>query len=109
MSKVKKEYEEALKDVDSLVESTAQLIDMPFAEFSQYLEGKNVGTLRAYRALLQSNLDQADAYAKKLVDNTVTTLGKNDRLRLGSIFGVVSKIIERMGYIDLLLSKNSIK
>ena len=108
MSKTKAEYESAMNDLDSLTESTNELIDMHFTQYAEFLEDKNVGVLRAYRALFQRQLDQADAMGKNFVDSTVTSFNKEERLKMGSIFLAVAKIIDRIGYIDYLLEKRKI-
>lgn len=96
----KQQYEQAINDMGDMVESTAQLIDMHFTQFAEYLEGKNIGTLKAYRALMERNLEQADVVAKKLTESTVTTFKQEDRIKLGSVYGAISKIIDRIGYMD---------
>ena len=108
MSNTKKEYDQSMKDMETMVESTNELIDMHFTEVAKFFEDKNVGVLKAYRTLLQRNLDQADVLGKNLVESTVTTFNKEERIRLGSLFGAVTKIIDLMGYIDYLLEKRKI-
>lgn len=102
------DYEKDLKDMQSMVESTAELIDMHFTKFAEFLEDKNIGTLKAYRSLLERNLDQADVIGKQLVENKVTTFSQDDRVKLGSVFGAVAKIVDRIGYIDFLIKKRDI-
>lgn len=109
----KQEYNEMIKkaqeDFGITVESTEQMIDMPFFEFAKFIEGKNIGELKAFRSLLQMHLDRADLVGKKLVENTVTTFNKEERIQLGSVFIITAKIQDRMGYIDYIITKNSIK
>lgn len=109
----KEEYQElieqAKKDTATVVESTEELIDMPFFEFAKFLEGKNIGVLKAFRVLLQMHLDRADLTGKKLVEDKVAVFNVEARVQLGSVFIVVAKIQDRMGYIDYLIKKNSIK
>ena len=111
----RKEYMDALKqadmDLQKATESTEQLIDMHFTDFAKFLEGKNIGELRAYRVLMQMQLDRADLNGKKLVDSIGITMkpNKDTLVKMGSVFGIVSKIIDRMGYLDYLIMKNSIK
>lgn len=109
MKKEKDVYQQAIEDMDDMVNSTTELIDMPFKGFAGFLEGKNIGTLKAYRTLMQRNLDEVDLLGKRLVESAVTTFNKEERVKLGSVFGLVSKIVERMGYIDLLIGKLAIK
>lgn len=102
------EAKQNAKDHKQLVESTEEMIDMHFTEFAEFLEGKNVGELRAFRSLLQMHLDKTDMYAKKLVDAQVIVFNKKERVQMGSVFGLVNKIVDRMGYVDYLIKKNSI-
>ena len=46
MSKTKEEYS-LDSQMSDMVESTAELIDMHFTQFAQFIKGKNVGTLKA--------------------------------------------------------------
>ena len=108
MDEYKKELERAKKDYEIIVKSTEEMIDMPFYDFAKFLEGKNVGELYAFRALLQTHLDRADVLAKKLVETKVTTFQTQERVQMGSVFSVIAKIVDRMGYIDYLIQKNSI-
>lgn len=103
-----KEIEQAKRDTATVIESTEQLIDMPFFEYAKFLEGQNIGVLRGFRTLLQMHLDRADLLGKTLVEDKVTTFTKEQRVQMGSVFGIVNKIVDRMGYIDYLIQKNSI-
>jgi hypothetical protein len=103
------QVEQAKKDTQTVVESTEEMIDMPFFEYAKFLEGKNIGELKAFRALLQMHMDKADLYGKKLVENKVSVFGTEERIGLGSVFMVCAKIQDRMGYIDYLVQKNSVK
>lgn len=109
LNEYSKDMERANKDIETVTESTEQMIDMPFFEYAKFLEGKNIGELKAFRVLLQMHLDKADLYGKRLVEDTVTVLGKEQRIQMGSVFSITAKIIDRMGYMDYLLKKNSIK
>lgn len=100
MSETKQQYEQAIKDMGDLVESTAQLIDMHFTQFAEFIADKNIGTIKAYRSLLERNLDQADVLAKQLTESQVTTFSTHDRIKLGSVYGAVAKIVDRIGYLD---------
>lgn len=105
MTTNKNQYAEEIKQMGDMVESTVELIDMHFTDFAEFLEGKNVGTLRAYRTLLERTLTQADSVAKQLTESKVTTFSTEDRVKLGSVYGAISKIIDRIGYIDFKLLK----
>ena len=106
------EYEKALErakeDYKIVVKSTEEMIDMHFYDFARFLEGKNVGELYAFRALLQTHLDRADIMAKSLVETMVTTFQTHERVQMGSVFSIIAKIVDRIGYIDYLIQKNSI-
>lgn len=104
MTTTKEHYEQALSDLDNLVESTAELIDMHFTQFADFLKDKNIGTLKAYRALLERNLEQADVVGKQLVEEDKTFV-KDDIIKIGSVFGAVSKIVDRIGYIDFRIKE----
>jgi hypothetical protein len=108
----KAEYLEALKkaneDTNTVIKTVEEMIDLPFYDYCQFLEGKNVGELKAFRSLLQTNLDRADVYGKTLVENKVNTFGKEDRITLGSVFAITARIQDRMGYIDFLVKKLSL-
>lgn len=108
MKNTKEEYNSAVNDMQNLVESTTELIDMHFTQFAEFVEDKNVGVLRAYRTLFQQHLDQADMMGKSFVESTVTSFNKEERIKMGSIFSIVSKIVDRMGYIDYLIEKRKI-
>lgn len=99
MTTTKEQYEQAVNDLGDLVESTTQLIDMHFTDFAKFIEDKNIGTLKAYRALLERHLEQVDVTGKQLVDEDKTFV-KDDIIKIGSVFGVISKIVDRIGYID---------
>lgn len=105
MTENKKQYEQAITDMGDMVESTAQLIDMHFTQFAEYLQDKNMGTLKAYRSLLERNLEQADLVAKKLTESVVTAFNIEDRVKLGSVYGAISRIVDRIGYIDFRLEQ----
>jgi hypothetical protein len=105
----KEQIEQAQKDTKTVIDSTEEMIDMPFFEYAKFLEGKNIGELNAFRALLQMHIDKADIYGKTLVENKVSVFGKEERIVLGSVFAVTAKIQDRMGYIDYLIQKNSVK
>ena len=105
MTTTKEQYEQAVQDMGDMVESTAQLIDMHFTDFATFLKDKNIGTLKAYRALLERNLEQADVVAKQLVENKVTTFEEQDRVKLGSLFGAIAKIVDRIGFIDFRIKE----
>ena len=104
----KKELERAKEDYKIVVKSTEEMIDMHFYDFARFLEGKNVGELYAFRALLQTHLDRADIMAKSLVETMVTTFQTHERIQMGSVFSIIAKIVDRIGYIDYLIQKNSI-
>lgn len=107
LERVKNEAEEGLNEV---IESSRQLIDLPFKAFTEQLEGKNIGTLKAYRALIHRNLDEADSTAAAIIKSRDgKAMSGKELTQLGSVFGLISKIIERIGYIDLLIKDNSIK
>lgn len=101
---VKQQYEQALSDLGDMVESTAELIDMHFTQFAEFLADKNIGTLKAYRALLERNLEQADVTGKTLIED-VKDFSKDDVIKIGSVFGAVSKIVDRLGYIDFRIKE----
>jgi hypothetical protein len=103
------QIEQAKKDTATVVESTEEMIDMPMFEYAKFLDKRNIGELKAFRVLMQMHLDRADLYGKKLVEEKVTQFGKEERIALGSVFSVVSKIVDRMGYIDYLIQSKSIK
>lgn len=104
----KKALERAKEDYKIVVKSTEEMIDMHFYDFARFLEGKNVGELYAFRALLQTYLDRADIIAKNLVETRVTTFQTHERVQMGSVFSIIAKIVDRMGYIDYLIQKNRI-
>ena len=104
----KKALERAKEDYKIVVKSTEEMIDMHFYDFARFLEGKNVGELYAFRALLQTHLDRADITAKSLVETRVTTFQTHERVQMGSVFSIIAKIVDRIGYIDYLIQKNSI-
>lgn len=104
----KKELERAKEDYKIVVKSTEEMIDMHFYDFARFLEGKSVGELYAFRALLQAHLDKADVLAKNLVETKVTTFQVQERIQMGSVFNIIAKIVDRIGYIDYLIQKNSI-
>lgn len=108
MDEYKKELEKAKEDYEIIVKSTEEMIDMHFYDFARFLEGKNVGELYAFRALLQTHLDRADIMAKNLVETRVTTFQTHERVQMGSVFSIIAKIVDRIGYIDYLIQKNSI-
>lgn len=103
------EIKQAQEDTKSVIESTEHMIDMPFMEYAKFLEGHNIGVLRGFRTLLQMHLDKADLMGAKLVKSKTTVFNDPARVQLGSVFSVISKIIDRISYIDYLLEKNSIK
>jgi hypothetical protein len=104
----KQQIEQAKNDFGITVDSTEEMIDMPMFEFVKFLEGKNIGELKAFRSLLQMHLDKGDMLGKKLVESKVDVFRKESRIQLGSVFMVVAKIQDRMGYIDYLLIKNKL-
>lgn len=105
----KEELKQAQSDMKDAVESTQQLIDLPFNEVATFLEDKNVGELRGYRLLLETHLSEVDVMGQLLVNNKVITFSIDDRVKLGSVFGIANKIQNIIGYIDFLYTKNSIK
>ena len=104
----KREYEKAQNDINDMVESTEQLIDMHFTEYAEFLEDKNLGTIKAYRSLLERNLDKVDNLGKQLIESNVTNMTPSERIKLGSVFGAVNKIVDRIGYIDFLIKKRDL-
>lgn len=97
--------EEQQKDVKIVMDSTEQLIDSTFMEVCQFLEGKNIGELKAFRTLLQTHLDKVDLYGKNLVELKVIEFNKDQRVKVGSIFSIAAKIQDRIGYIDYRLDQ----
>ena len=93
-----------------MFDSTEEMIDQDFLTFATFLEGRNIGELKAFRTLLQMHFDKANLYAEKLVNNSPQLIfNATQRAQVGSVFGILSKIIDRMSYIDYLIKKNSIK
>lgn len=102
------EIKQAQADTKTVIESTEQMIDMSLMEFAKFLEGQNIGVLRGFRTLLQMHLDKADIMGAKLVTSKTTTFNEDGRVKLGSLFSVISRIMDRISYIDYLLEKNAI-
>lgn len=101
--------EQAKADAKAVADSTEEMIDMPFTEFAEFLEGKNIGELKAYRTLFQMHLDRGDVLGKQLVETApVRNINKDYMVKTGSVFSVITKITDRMGYIDYLTKKNMI-
>ncbi|AEZ50567.1 hypothetical protein F400_gp120 [Bacillus phage BCD7] len=105
----KEELKQAQSDMKLAVESTKELIDMPFFEVATFFEGKNVGELRGYRTLLTAHLNEVDVTGANLVKSKVLTFTEDERVKLGSVFMLANKIQNIIGYIDYLYKKNSIK
>lgn len=104
----KEQLEQAKEDTKTVVKTVEQLIDMPMFEFCGFCEGRNIGELKAFRSLMQTNLDQVDSYGNKLLKNKLTSFNQSARETIGSIFSIAAKIQDRMGYMDYLIKKNSI-
>lgn len=103
------EPEQAKADAKAVAESTEEMIDMTFTDFAEFMEGKNIGELKAYRTLFQMHLDRADVLGKRLVDAVpVSNINREYMVKTASVFGIINKISDRMGYIDYLLKKNMI-
>lgn len=113
MRNAKEEYleqaERNKKDAETLARTVEELIDLHFIDFCTFCEGRNIGELMGFRALLQTNLDRVDVLGKQLIENVMTTFGKEERIRVGSVFALTAKIQDRMGYIDYLVKQKKIK
>jgi hypothetical protein len=105
----KRQMTESVRDANRLLKTVDDLVDLPMYEFAKFCEDKNVGELKAFRSLMQTNLDQIDVYGKQLVDSKEQKFfSKEDRINLGSVFAISGKIQDRMGYMDYLVKKNQV-
>lgn len=102
------EYRKAMQDLGDFANDVEQVIDMHFTQFAEIMEDKNIGMLKSIRFILESKLEEVDRMGAGLVNSKFVTFAKDERLKLGSVFTIVAKIIDRIGYIDFLIKKRKI-
>lgn len=110
MSNSKLEYEQLVQASDDLMKTTEQLIDTPFMQFVRFMNEKNIGMLKSYRALLQGKFDEVDTVAARFTrtNNAKVGLSQDDLIKIGSLFMLLGKITDRMGYVDYLIAERKI-
>lgn len=91
------------EQVDVAINHVESLIDIPVTDSTRYLATRSYGELRGVRTLLEQKLMEVDKMGAGLLDDAVKIENRGDKEKLGSVFGIVNKIVSLMGIADYFL------